>query len=244
MLGIFSKTTDSNFIEAAGLGGLDFIILDKEHGPLNDEIIHHHVRAAALSNLKSIVRVRECNEAEIGAALDSGASGVQVPNILSAAMAKKAIEAARFAPDGLRGVCRFVRDAEFGNREKQVYFKQANSKMLVLQVEGKKGVEAIDEIIALKGFDVLFIGPYDLSQSLGIPGEVDHPAIFDLCKGLVKKVLQANLKLGVFVDNISQAERYRKIGFEYIAYSVDVSIFREGIMDVVSRYKALSQHKI
>src|SRR6056297_2134561 len=119
MIGIFSKTTDSNFIEAAGLGGLDFIILDKEHGPLNDEIIHHHVRAATLSNLKSIVRVRECNEAEIGAALDSGASGVQVPNISSAAMAQKAIEAARFAPDGLRGVCRFVRDAEFGNKDKQ-----------------------------------------------------------------------------------------------------------------------------
>lgn len=239
MLGIFSKTTDSNFVEAAGLGGLDFIILDKEHGPVNNEIIHHHVRAATVSNLKSIIRVRECNEAEIGAALDSGASGVQVPNISSVAEAKKAIEAARFAPNGSRGVCRFVRDANFGDKPKQVYFKEANSKMLILQVEGKEGINNIDAIIALKNFDVLFIGPYDLSQSLGIPGEVDHPMIFELCKSLTEKASHANLKLGVFVDNFSQAEKYKKVGFEYIAYAVDVSIFRESISNLVSTFDSI-----
>lgn len=239
MLGIFSKTTDSNFIEAAGLGGLDFIILDKEHGPLNDEIIHHHVRAATIANLNSIVRVRECNEAEIGAALDSGASGVQVPNISSVALAKRAIKAARFAPEGARGVCRFVRDASFGHTEKQTYFKKANAKILVLQVEGKEGIDAIDEIIALENFDVLFIGPYDLSQSLGIPGQVDHPMIFELCQNLTKKGTKAGLKLGIFADTLTQAEKYKKTGFEYIAFSVDIDLYRKSISKLVSSYDAL-----
>ena len=239
MFGIFSKTIDSNFVEAAGLAGLDFIILDKEHGPVSDSMIHHHVRAAELSNLLSIVRVRECNEGEIGAALDAGAAGVQVPNISSAVMAKKAVEAARFAPVGSRGVCRFVRDAKFGKKERQTYFKEANSKIVVLQVEGKEGVDAIDEIIAVKGYDVLFIGPYDLSQSLGIPGQVDHPDIFNLCKSLVKKAKVANLRLGVFVDNLEQAEKYKMAGLTYIAYSVDVNLFQESIAKIVTDYSAL-----
>ena len=105
-IGIFSKTLDSAVVEAAGHSGLDFIILDMEHGPSTLPIIHNHVRAARLTSMASIVRVRENSPHMIGAVLDSGADGVQVPNISTADQAREAVKAARFYPTGTRGVCR------------------------------------------------------------------------------------------------------------------------------------------
>lgn len=239
MIGVFSKTLDSNFIEAACLGGIDFIILDMEHGPNNWDSIHNHSRAAKLSGSKSIVRVTGCDHSSIGLALDSGADGVQVPNVTSAKMAREAVNAARFSPLGSRGVCRFVKDAKFGQKDRNIYFKEANEKLLILQVEGREGITQIGDILQVEGFDVLFIGPYDLSQSLGIPGQVDHPRIFALCKDLLKRTKESGIMLGVFVDTLEQAKKYKTIGLEYIAYSVDISIFREAVNDMVVSFKSL-----
>ena len=177
MLGIFSKTTDSSFIEAIGLSGLDFVIIDQEHGPVQRERLYDHIRAAKAGKIKPIVRVSGNNHNLIGSALDAGALGVQVPNISSAEEAKTAIDAARFYPIGNRGVCRFVSAASYGEKDKAEYFTESNKNLLILQVEGKEGVENLQEILSLKGFDILFIGPYDLSQSLGFPGQISHPKV-------------------------------------------------------------------
>ena len=94
MIGIFSKTTDSNFVEAAGYAGIDFIILDQEHGPITNETLYNHVRAAKVSDMKSFVSVPVNFPHLIGTALDSGADGVQVPNISSYKEALNAVKAA------------------------------------------------------------------------------------------------------------------------------------------------------
>ena len=239
MLGIFSKTLDSNVVEATGYAGADFIIFDMEHGPNDWATIQNHARAAKVAGLKSIVRVTGCDENAIGSALDSGVDGVQVPNISSAKMAQDAVNAARFSPMGSRGVCRFVKDAHFGQKERKLYFKEANEKLVILQVEGKEGVAQIDQILQVKGFDILFIGPYDLSQSLGIPGQIEDPRIVDLCKDLVKRTKELGLSLGVFVDTMEQAQKYKVIGLSYIAYSVDLNIYREAVSDIVESFKSL-----
>ena len=239
MIGIFSKTLDSDVVEAACLGGIDFIILDMEHGPNNWSSIHNHTRAAKLIGTKSIVRVTGCNPSSIGLALDSGADGIQVPNIISAKMAREAVSAARFSPLGSRGVCRFVKDAEFGQKNRNTYFKESNDKLLILQVEGKEAITQIDEILKIKGFDILFIGPYDLSQSLGIPGQVEHPQIFTLCQELVEKGKESGIMLGIFVDTFEQAQKYKSLGIEYVAYSVDVNIFREAVNNIVISFNSI-----
>ena len=128
MLGIFSKTNDSNFIEAAGLSGLDFIILDQEHGSVTNDRLFDHIRAAHVTSMKAIVRVKELNHNEIGSALDAGADGVQIPNISTPEEAKMAIEAARFFPLGKRGICRFVKAANYGLKDRNEYFTSENTK--------------------------------------------------------------------------------------------------------------------
>jgi len=229
MIGIFSKTTDANFVEAAGLAGLDFIILDREHGPVSWNQLHDHVRSAELTGMKAIIRVPSNDPHEIGAALDTGAAGVQIPNVSSVEEAEQAVRAARFQPQGMRGVCRFVRAAKFGSMDKAEYFQTANKKMVVLQVEGTEGVEALDGILDVEGYDVLFIGPYDLSQSVGVPGEVCHPKVVALMEPIAKKVRASGKILGTFADTPETARTYREAGFEYLAYSVDVALFAEKI---------------
>ena len=233
MIGIFSKTTDSNIVESAGYSGLDFIILDMEHGPSSWEVIHDHVRASKVAGIDSIIRVKSNNPTEISKALDSGASGIQVPNIKSANQVRNVIKAAKFHPNGDRGVCRFVAAAGYGSIPKEEYFIESNKTKIIIQVEGEDGINEIDQILAVKGYDVLFIGPYDLSQSIGIPGKVDDVRIYEIIKNISNKIKKSNIKLGIFADNIETAKLMASFGCEYIAISVDVEIFREGCVRLV-----------
>lgn len=235
MIGIFSKTTDSNFIEALGHSGMDFVILDQEHGPIHDETLHNHVRAAKTGGMLSVVRVRGVNANAIGSALDAGADGVQVPNISTAEEARKAVDSARFHPQGNRGMCRFVNAAAFGSTPKEEYFLQANKKLLVLQVEGEKGISNLDEILEVEGFDILFIGPYDLSQSLGIPGQIDHPEMQKTMGEMARKVKKKGMRLGSFADSMDIARELKRTGFDYLSYSVDVNIFLEAARSIKNK---------
>lgn len=236
MIGIFSKTTDSNLIEAIAYSGLDFMIFDQEHGTADLTIIQNHVRAAKLGGMTSVIRVAENNHNQIGGAFDTGADAVQVPNISSVEQAQKAIESAKFYPLGNRGVCCYVKAANFGTTHKSEYFTTANQKKLILQVEGKKGMESIDEILNLEGFDILFIGPYDLSQSLGYPGQIDHPVVVEAIESLITKVKKSEKILGTFVDSEKKLKQFKDKGFGYIAYSVDLNIFLNSIKQIIKDY--------
>jgi 4-hydroxy-2-oxoheptanedioate aldolase len=229
MLGLFSKTTDSSFIEGVGLAGFDFVIIDQEHGPVSKEKLYHHVSAAKLGEVLPIVRVAENNHNLIGSALDSGAAGVQVPNVSSANEAQEAVSAARFFPLGERGVCRFVSAANFGEKKKSEYFSESNEKLLVLQVEGVEGVRSLPNILDISGFDILFVGPYDLSQSLGVPGEITHPKVRKEILKIKELAHARSVKLGSFADTVETYRFLKENGFEYIAYSVDVNLFISGL---------------
>lgn len=224
-VGIFSKTTDSGMVEAAGHSGLDFIILDMEHGPVGQETLQNHVRAADLTSLVSIVRVNGHDPDMIGSVLDSGADGVQVPNIGTAEQAQAAVAAAKYHPQGNRGVCRFVRAADFGRKDRKEYISEANKILVVLQVEGLEGIENLDEILDVDGFDVLFVGPYDLSQSVGKPGQVDDPDVLRLIGDIAEKSLHKGIALGAYSDTPSALKLQADMGFSYLSHGVDQNLF-------------------
>lgn len=232
-IGCFSKTTDSAFVEACGYAGLDFIIIDMEHGPASYETMHHHVRAAKLGGISSIIRAKANDEHSIGSALDSGADGVQVPNVNTVAQAKQAVAAAKFHPKGSRGVCRFVRAANYGTLDKSDYFPSANEKLVILQVEGIEGVNNLNEILAIQDIDVIFIGPYDLSQSVGKPGEINAPEVIELMHSIAVQAKAAGVALGTFCDSLENLKKFKHQGFDYIAYSVDVNIFAQACKDIL-----------
>jgi 4-hydroxy-2-oxoheptanedioate aldolase len=225
MLGIFMKATDPAFVEIAGLAGLDFVILDREHGPASPETLQNLVRAAELSGVFPIVRTPDSKPNSLSSVLDIGAKGVQIPHVSSEFEADRAIKVSKFHPRGERGLCRYVRAAGYSSIDKSQYFAKSEDNIVILQIEGLGGRDSFDQILALSGYDILFIGPYDLSQSMGHPGEIKHPEVVSSMKIMAAKAAAAGKVLGTFVESLEDVAFWRSAGLLYFAFSVDVGLF-------------------
>jgi 4-hydroxy-2-oxoheptanedioate aldolase len=233
VVGTFSKSQDPAFIEIIGHAGFDFVVLDLEHGPNSVLSLQNLIRAAEVTGLFPIVRVKEDTPSLISEVLDVGAAGIQVPKISSRKEAEEVLQAARFDPLGMRGVCRFVRAADYSSLDRYEYFARANTTMIVMQLEGLSAVENLQEILSVPGWDIAFIGPYDLSQSLGITGQVDDPRVTQMMKTIVDECVKRNVVVGTFVDTIEEARKWSAAGVKYLCYSVDVGLFTEKCHEVV-----------
>jgi 4-hydroxy-2-oxoheptanedioate aldolase len=233
VIGPFMKTGDPAFVEAAGWSGFDFCILDTEHGPVSIESMQNNIRAAALSGMAPIIRVPGIGEEAIGKALDIGAAGIQVPQVCTAEDARRVVSLAKFHPMGSRGVCRFVRAARYSVTDRFEYFKAANETLVILQLEGREALNNLDAIMATRGVDILFIGPYDLSQSLGLTGQVDHPAVVDKMMQIVTAAREKGIVVGTFLDTHAHIARWKAAGVQYLSYSVDVGLFADACREVV-----------
>ena len=238
VLGPFSKSSDPMFIEAVGYAGFDFVIIDLEHGPNTILNAQNLVRAAEASGILPVIRVKEDVRSVISEALDIGAGGVLVPKITTVRDAEEVMETARFAPEGMRGVCRYVRAAHYSSMDKNDYFKNANQAVLILGMEGVEALDNLEAILRLSGFTVLFIGPYDLSQSVGKTGQIDHPLVTEKMMKIIEKCKKNNVAVGTFVETVESAKRWRDLGVKFLAYSVDVGIFTEGCREIVTGFRS------
>lgn len=236
-LGIFSKTEDPALIETLGYAGMDFVIIDLEHGPNTIRSAQNLIRAAQLGGVFPIIRVKEENPSVMAEALDVGAGGIQVPQVCSKAAAQAVMERVRFSPLGNRGVCRFVRAAHYSAMDRFEYFKQANEAVIVLQIEGKEGIDNLEQILEVPGIDVIFIGPYDLSQSLGVVGQIDHPLVEQEMLRIVQVCAGKGITVGTFTDTVANARKWRKLGVRYIAHSVDMGIFHDACRGLIADIK-------
>jgi len=241
-IGPFMKFTDPAGVEIAGYAGFDFVIIDTEHGPISIETAQNLIRAAEVVGITPIIRVRENNPSLILRALDIGAQGVEIPQINDKENAIRAIQAAKFSPQGERGVCRFVRAAGYSSLNRYKYFELSNEETLVIvHIEGVEGVKNLRQILTVKGLDVIFLGPYDLSSSCGVTGQVNHPLVTEKMEEAVKLSQKANVAVGTFVDNIEDAKKWINTGVQYISFSVDVGILYEACCRIVKNLKDLNK---
>ena len=238
VIGPFMKLPSPPVVEIAGLAGFDFVIIDCEHGPLNMLEAENMIRAAHLANMSAVVRVGENNPNMISRALDIGADAVEIPQISTKEDALNAVKASKFSPLGERGVCRYVRAAKYSSMDKSEYFKYANENTLVIiHIEGMEGIENLDKILEVDGIDVIFIGPYDLSQSLGIPGDVNNIKVEEKMKEVVNKASAKGKIVGTFVDDIESAKKWKSLGIQYMSYAVDVGIIYDSFKKITEGFK-------
>jgi len=238
VFGPFMKFTDPAAVEIMGFAGFDFIIIDTEHGPISIQSAQNMIRVAETANITPVIRVANNDEALILRALDIGAQGIEIPQINNKLQAIKAVRSVKYAPQGERGVCRYVRAANYSSMDKFEYFKSANNEtMIIAHIEGVEGINNLDEILSVRGIDVIFIGPYDLSQSLGIPGEVNHPLVTERMKEVVLKCKENKVSVGTFADDIKTAKFWVSLGVQYMSFSVDVGILYEASKQIVENLK-------
>jgi 2-keto-3-deoxy-L-rhamnonate aldolase RhmA len=171
-LGLSVMIPSMQLVEIAGGLGFDWVLIDCEHGTITLETVELMVMAAEASDVTPIVRPRSSIAQDIMEVMDRGAAGVQVPHVTNAAVARAAVEAVKFHPLGRRGLAAGTRASGYGYRGSAGDFvAAANRETLVcVQIEDEAAVENIDEILGVEGVDVFFIGPSDLSQSMGYPG--------------------------------------------------------------------------
>lgn len=183
VFGLFCSTPAPVIVEMVGCAGFDFIIIDSEHTLVNPETLENMVRAAEVVGLTALVRVPGSSPGPILRALDAGAQGVVVPQIDSQAEAERAVCASYYHPQGERSL-NSGRPAGFGKMDLPTYLQRANAEVMVVpMIEDSKGIQALGEILAVPGIDMVLGGAADLSQSLGIPWQTRHPWIREaLCQ--------------------------------------------------------------
>lgn len=223
--GPFMITSDPAFVEAAGYAGYDFVLLDMEHGPGTFENLQNLIRAANVSGVCPVVRVPRGTDIWIDQALDVGAGAIMIPQIDSADQVRAAVSAAKFSPRGTRGTCRFVRSAAYGAIPGADYFAKAQDTMVILQAEGQKAIDNLDDILSVEGVDIVFVGPYDLSASLGIIGQINHPLVMERIAQIVHKAAAKGVQVGCFADSAESGRKLLEMGVKFIGYSCDTAIF-------------------
>lgn len=179
-----------DIVEALGYLGFDWVFIDAEHGAISEGECANLVRAADAAGITPIVRVPRNEHETILRYMETGVLGVVVPQINSGEEAQQAVDAIKYPPLGHRGIG-VSRASEFGlKRSRDAYAEQANQETLFIAlVENKRGVANLDEIMAVKGVDVILVGPADLAASMGLPINFDHPEVAAAVDGILTRVI-------------------------------------------------------
>ncbi len=227
-IGCWLSMAHSPTAEIAAAAGYDWVLIDAEHGPNDVGSIQAQLIAVEGQGAEAAVRVPSNDAVWLKRVLDLGARSVLVPMVESAAEAEAAVRTCRYPPDGVRGVAGLTRAAGYGAIAD--YTTRANAEICVIvQAESARAVEQIDAIAAVDGVDAVFIGPADLSASLGHPGRPDHPEVTAAIAHLAARTRAAGKAVGMIGFNPAAIPAMRDAGGTLLAIGSDIVLLSEGL---------------
>lgn len=209
--------TSAGLVELCGRTGFDVVFLDCEHGPAGWDGVEDMVRAADLCGITSVIRVQANDGPTITRALDRGAGGVQVPHVNTRAQAEAAVRYAKFAPIGHRG---FAGGRSAFGEKMADYTRRANDEtMVVVMLEEAEALRNLDAVLTVPHVDVFFVAPGDLAQSMGFPGQMDHPDVQAAVDDAVRRIRAAGRAPGVLAAP-KTVRRYLDLGALFLYVSL------------------------
>lgn len=235
LFGTWLQIPSAMHIEACAIAGFDYIIIDNEHGYYGSEASHDLVRACEAAGIAPFIRVPNAEASAISKALDAGAVGIFVPNVATAEQATMAVKYAKYGPQGVRGVCPFVRAARYDASADFDFYGRANEETVVcIMAEGADGIKNLPEILKVEGIDIISVGPIDLSTSLGLPGQIEHPKVQAAIREIIEKCKDANITLGMFTVNAEKSKYWFEQGINFVNVLVDSTMFLNACKDMVN----------
>lgn len=223
-------------------GGFDAVWLDQEHVGLSLELIEQTVRAARGCGLDSFVRLAPTDYATVMRPLEAGAGGVMAAQVRNARQAEEFVRWAKFYPRGTRGYNSSGIDGRFGTLAMAEYMRRANADSLVaVQIEHIEAVEDVENIAAIRDLDLLFVGPADLSQSLGLPGEWEHPRFWAAIERTAQAAHQHGIHWAVLPFTPAFARRCVDLGCCLLSLGMDVWAVQKGLRAFQEEYAAFFQ---
>lgn len=226
--GLWVTLDAASITEIAVHCGLDWVVIDAEHGHLDWHDITEHVRAAVRSNTVVLVRISNIDEGIIKRVLDIGADGIVVPHIESAAEWNKALWYARYPPAGMRGIGA-ERATKWGSAFAQ-HVQDANENLMMIPIiESVKGGDNIDEIMAVPGTEIVFFGPADFSASAGFAGEWEGGDVAASIQNIKNKIIAAGKNCGVMVRSKQDLQHRHEQGFRMLSIGADAGLLLKNI---------------
>lgn len=209
--------------EAVGTAGFDWGVLDMEHTPIDLMTLVHLLQAVGNTAMVPVVRVPWNDTVTVKRVLDAGAQTLLFPFVQNAEEAAAAVAATRYPPEGARGMAGMSRASRFGTIPD--FFRAANRQVgVIVQLETPQSIAKLEEIGAVPGVDALFLGPGDLSGSMGYPGQPAHPEVMAAMADAARRTRAIGKPVGTVGATPEVVARYRQIGFDYVAIASDLGL--------------------
>jgi 2-keto-3-deoxy-L-rhamnonate aldolase RhmA len=239
IVGQFRSAEIARVYKAAGF---DWVFVDTEHGGFDIETVQDVCRVASLINLTPLVRVADVQYPLVARALDCGAEGVIFPRVESPELLERAVTWTKFPPAGTRGfgLTRMAVDYTPMSMPQIMQYWNDNV-MTVLQIETKRAVEAREELLAIEGVDAVIVGPADLSVSLGVPGEFEHPLLISAIESIMDTCGRRNIVPGIHVRLPKIAKMWRERGMRLLSCSNESIMLLERATDIIQEVTQASQ---
>jgi len=229
LIGAFSDLASPLGAELLGRAGLDWVILDLEHGSATESDLLALLYAVGTTPMTALVRPPSAERLRVGRALDLGAAGIMLPQLASAAAVREAVSYLKYPPVGVRGVALRTRGADMGALGHADVAGVVNERIIgIVQIENPGTVADADEIAAIDGVDVLFVGPADLSHSLGMPGRFDEPTYLDALRTVVAACERHGKEAGILLYDPAVVPRHLELGFKFVGLGSEGSYVSAG----------------
>ena len=238
---VCSSPTVANVIASAGL---DFVTIDMEHGPTSFETAEKMLYAIEAGGSTPMIRLGEGSEPTILRAIDIGSRGILVSHVSTPEAAAEIVRATRYPPSGTRGLSPFIRQHQYSESDLPEKLARANDDMLAgVLVEGEDAIEKLEQIASIPDLDVIYLGMYDLSQAVGVPGRLDDDRVVQLARGCIETIEASNVAAGAVARDREHLAFLMRTGFRYLSYLVDTAILKQGFAAARGWYDELAQSR-
>lgn len=240
VFGTWNTLSSPLLTEVIAKSGIDFQIIDLEHGPFIIDKLYMHI--SACENSKScapLVRIPSMDDWMALQALDQGAHGIVVPHVSDFQKCEKLISSIKYFPDGNRGFTPFSKAGGFNNYDVSSYINNANDSIVSIAIiESMEGLNNLEEIVSAEGIDIIYFGAFDLSQALGFPGDLKNPKVINAIKRGIEIVNKYGKFAGGFVPQSKDEVKWLlDMEMKFITYQVDSSIFYNHFFDMNSWFE-------
>ena len=234
LLGTFVSLGSPTVTNLLASAGYDYLLIDLEHGAGTEAVLQSQLFAAEAEGAAVMVRTETFDRIRIGRVLDLGARAVMLPRVDTAAQCAEAVAHLRYPPEGDRGVASSNRARGWSTRTGS--FTDANREIAaVVQIESEESVRNVEAIAAVDGVDALFVGPSDLSHSLGVPGQLESPVFTEALERVLDAARARDLAAGILAPTPERARAFMAQGFTLMALSADVNMLAAAARDAVTR---------
>ncbi|MFD1260607.1 4-hydroxy-2-oxoheptanedioate aldolase [Entomomonas asaccharolytica] len=237
IIGLWLGLANAYTAELAANADFDWLLLDGEHAPNDLRTLLEQLQAIAPYASQPVIRPRIGDTAIIKQLLDIGAQTLLIPMVDTAEQAAELVKAMHYPPKGIRGVGSALARASRWNTIPDYLHKAGDELCLLVQIETKAGLDNLDAIVNTEGVDGVFIGPADLSASLGHLGNPKHPEVQEAIEHALQRIKQAGKASGILMADKALAKRYIELGCNFVAVGTDTSIFMQSLKNLADEFK-------